>query len=302
MTRARTLARCLLAIGWKLLLTTYVRLGVNWWLRAVVQITALDDVDCQAVCKVDLQAGAKELRKLKARIVQEYRVHWYGNGISLLLSQFRRLLDMLPAATKSRITDSKGGQRVIYERGTVVMFVAVPVRADLQPAAGFPLGSVDGDEVFINNHLSVVVLYHELEANDGSINIVGVLVVPSRCAPLSCCPASNAPGFCSIRQDHTKGPDHWEEACTRRAHPQALDVTQETSIVYTYSVRWEKSPVEWSSRWDLYMGMGDSQSIHWFSILNSSMIVLFLTGMVALIMIRTLRSDLKRYDVVFLLH
>jgi hypothetical protein len=65
-------------------------------------------------------------------------------------------------------------------------------------------------------------------------------------------------------------------------------------------VHWEKSPVEWSSRWDLYMGMGDSQSIHWFSILNSSMIVLFLTGMVALIMIRTLRSDLKRYPSIFL--
>jgi hypothetical protein len=36
-------------------------------------------VDCQVVCKVDLPAGAKDLRKMKARIVQEYRVHWYAS-------------------------------------------------------------------------------------------------------------------------------------------------------------------------------------------------------------------------------
>jgi transmembrane 9 superfamily protein 2/4 len=35
--------------------------------------------------------------------------------------------------------------------------------------------------------------------------------------------------------------------------------------------------------------------IHWFSIVNSLMIVLFLTGMVAMIMMRTLHRDLDRY-------
>lgn len=36
--------------------------------------------------------------------------------------------------------------------------------------------------------------------------------------------------------------------------------------------------------------------IHWFSIINSLMIVLFLTGMVAMIMMRVLRADLRRYN------
>jgi len=40
--------------------------------------------------------------------------------------------------------------------------------------------------------------------------------------------------------------------------------------------------------------MTDDQ-IHWFSIINSLMIVLFLTGMVGMIMMRTLNADLKRY-------
>ena len=36
--------------------------------------------------------------------------------------------------------------------------------------------------------------------------------------------------------------------------------------------------------------------IHWFSIVNSLMIVLFLSGMVAMIMMRTLHRDFRRYN------
>ena len=60
-------------------------------------------------------------------------------------------------------------------------------------------------------------------------------------------------------------------------------------------VTWEESPVRWASRWDLYLYMGDDQ-IHWFSILNSLAIVLLLTGIVAMIMMRTLRRDFNRYN------
>ena len=35
--------------------------------------------------------------------------------------------------------------------------------------------------------------------------------------------------------------------------------------------------------------------IHWFSIFNSSMMVIFLTGLVAMILMRTLRADYARY-------
>jgi transmembrane 9 superfamily protein 2/4 len=45
----------------------------------------------------------------------------------------------------------------------------------------------------------------------------------------------------------------------------------------------------------VYLENTDAQ-IHWFSIINSLMIVLFLTGMVAMIMMRTLRADLGRYN------
>eukprot|EP00966_Prymnesium_polylepis_P090967 2106231-Prymnesium_polylepis.1 len=41
--------------------------------------------------------------------------------------------------------------------------------------------------------------------------------------------------------------------------------------------------------------MGDDQ-VHWFSILNSLVIVLLLSGIVAMIMVRTLRRDLAEYN------
>lgn len=42
-------------------------------------------------------------------------------------------------------------------------------------------------------------------------------------------------------------------------------------------------------------GTADNQ-IHWFSITNSSVIVMFLTVLVAMIMIRALRKDIQRYN------
>ena len=57
----------------------------------------------------------------------------------------------------------------------------------------------------------------------------------------------------------------------------------------------QESPIRWASRWDTYLLMHD-EPIHWFSIVNSLMIVLFLTGMVAMIMLRTLHRDIAKYN------
>merc|ERR1719163_1976669 len=39
-----------------------------------------------------------------------------------------------------------------------------------------------------------------------------------------------------------------------------------------------------------------NNDVHWFSIINSLLLVLFLTGIVAMIMMRTLHRDLARYN------
>lgn len=67
-------------------------------------------------------------------------------------------------------------------------------------------------------------------------------------------------------------------------------------MAWTYSVEWaEDSSVVWADRWERYYANSDAQ-IHWFAIVNSIMIVLFLTGMVAMIMMRTLHADLRQYS------
>jgi transmembrane 9 superfamily protein 2/4 len=39
-----------------------------------------------------------------------------------------------------------------------------------------------------------------------------------------------------------------------------------------------------------------SAQVHWFSIANSMLIVLFLTGMIAMILVRNLCRDITRYN------
>ena len=68
-------------------------------------------------------------------------------------------------------------------------------------------------------------------------------------------------------------------------------------IIFTYDVLWVYSDVKWASRWDVYLKMQtQDDEIHWFSIVNSSVILFFLSGMVAMIMLRILRKDLYRYN------
>ena len=75
--------------------------------------------------------------------------------------------------------------------------------------------------------------------------------------------------------------------------PSLLKLANE--VLFTYDVLFKMSDIRWASRWDTYLLMLDDQ-IHWFSIINSMMIVLFLSGMVALIMLRTLHRDISRYN------
>lgn len=68
-------------------------------------------------------------------------------------------------------------------------------------------------------------------------------------------------------------------------------------IPYTYSVKYvETHEIKWASRWDYILNSMPHAKIQWFSILNSLIIVLFLTGMVAMILLRTIHKDLVKYN------
>ncbi|KAI9350076.1 hypothetical protein DFJ73DRAFT_625271 [Zopfochytrium polystomum] len=68
-----------------------------------------------------------------------------------------------------------------------------------------------------------------------------------------------------------------------------------SKISFTYSVEWKKSDGSFKSRHKNYITFFEHK-IHWFSIFNSFMMVLFLIGLVIVILLRTLKRDLARYD------
>lgn len=75
------------------------------------------------------------------------------------------------------------------------------------------------------------------------------------------------------------------------------ELKEPLTITYTYSVKFIDDPfTKWSSRWDYLLESMPSANIQWFSILNSLVIVLFLSGMVAMILLRTLHKDIARYN------
>jgi transmembrane 9 superfamily member 2/4 len=74
-----------------------------------------------------------------------------------------------------------------------------------------------------------------------------------------------------------------------------LEVAEGKEVIFTYDVAFKPSDIRWATRWDTYLLSTDEQ-VHWFSIVNSLMIVVFLSGMVAMIMLRTLRRDISHYN------
>uniref|UniRef100_A0A336LZU5 Transmembrane 9 superfamily member n=1 Tax=Culicoides sonorensis TaxID=179676 RepID=A0A336LZU5_CULSO len=77
----------------------------------------------------------------------------------------------------------------------------------------------------------------------------------------------------------------------------SIPIDQTLEITYSYSVQFKKdNSIKWSSRWDYILESMPHTSIQWFSILNSLVIVLFLSGMVAMILLRTLHKDIARYN------
>lgn len=74
-------------------------------------------------------------------------------------------------------------------------------------------------------------------------------------------------------------------------------VDAEFKIKYTYSIKYvENNAIRWASRWDYILSSMPHAKIQWFSILNSVIIVLFLSGMVAMILLRTIHKDLAKYN------
>lgn len=172
---------------------------------------------------------------------------------------------------------------------------------------GFPVGyTPDGSsEDYIVNHLKFKVLVHEYEGSNVQIigtgeeglgvisetdkkkmsgyEIVGFEVIP-----------------CSVKRDpetmlKLNTYDSIEPVNCPLELEKSQVIREQERISFTYEVEFVKSDIRWPSRWDAYLKM-EGAKVHWFSIMNSLMVIFFLAGIVFVIFLRTVRRDLTRYE------
>ncbi|KAH7410326.1 hypothetical protein DE146DRAFT_644550 [Phaeosphaeria sp. MPI-PUGE-AT-0046c] len=139
---------------------------------------------------------------------------------------------------------------------------------------GFALGQVGDDSPELNNHYDIVIDYHEASANN--YRVVGVLVDPY-----------------SLRDSKMTG--EGQAQCGSADSPVVLSENEANKVTFTYDVYWRLSPTPFATRWDNYLHVYDPK-IHWFSLVNSAVIVVFLVAMVSTILVRTLKKDIARYN------
>lgn len=76
-----------------------------------------------------------------------------------------------------------------------------------------------------------------------------------------------------------------------------VKLTEGSDLPFTYQITWKQSQLTYEKRYEKYLDPGFFQHrIHWFSIFNSFMMVIFLVGLVSMILMRTLRKDYARYS------
>jgi len=227
------------------------------------------DSQCNVLCAKTYQEG--EVKAFTERIEQEYTVNW--------------IMDGLPAAV--RMFDEEVPENVHYERGFPLGFSARP-------------GGADKDlRYYLFNHVQFVISYHQEDgkatadaaaASDSRFRIVGFEVEPFTVKHAKADPGK-ADWAGNLKTCTATRPVSREED-----EPQTVD-TPGTEVVFTYDVVWRRSEdVSWARRWDMYLQSSNDDDIHVFSIMNSLMIVLFMTGMIAMILVRNLYRDIARYN------
>ncbi|XP_043283958.1 transmembrane 9 superfamily member 4 [Venturia canescens] len=139
---------------------------------------------------------------------------------------------------------------------------------------GYRLGEVIGGRAYINNYLKLKLSWHKHGEN--AFRVVAFEV--------------------EARSIDLKELRFERNTCVLPEQPTPQLVNPKgTSLLFLYSVEWTESTTSWASRWDIYLGINDIE-IHWFSIINSLIVVFFLSGILTMIMVRTLRRDIARYN------
>ncbi|PWN53773.1 hypothetical protein IE53DRAFT_383711 [Violaceomyces palustris] len=147
---------------------------------------------------------------------------------------------------------------------------------------GFALGKLHDERIMaynppaLNNHFDIYIQYHKRGSQD--YRVVGA-------------------NIWTYTKDSLKGVKPGESPNCGTNEPLQLAHSGSTSVAYTYNVYWRESDTPWATRWDTYLRVFDPR-IHWFSLVNSIVIVSFLCIMVGIILMRSVTRDISRYNAI----
>ncbi|CAH0700359.1 unnamed protein product [Spodoptera exigua] len=231
----------------------------------------LQNVECKAVCTKTYRGSDtdsnKRLNLLKMGMALSYQHHW--------------ILDNMPVTWCYLVNE---GGKTYCSTGFPM---GCQVRKDMDTCTPIVNGhSSRIGAYYLFNHVDLEITYHSGSEEEWGVAFGenGGRIISAKVKPAS------------IRHANPSKPD-----CSARGAelliPTEIDSDKVFNITYTYSVTFKKNnTIKWSSRWDYILESMPQTNIQWFSILNSLVIVLFLSGMVAMILLRTLYKDIARYN------
>ncbi|EMS51822.1 Transmembrane 9 superfamily member 4 [Triticum urartu] len=217
-----------------------------------------------------------------------------------------------PAAAdliKSRIDDAYH-VNLLLDTLPVVRYVNNPIAPEvLLRSTGFPVGvRADDGEYYVYNHLRLTVLVNKQKNGTTRVEALMATADASELISLS---GGGGGGYtvvgfevvpCSVEHDEAaigdkKMYDGFSSKAAAGCDPSVVGMRVQVNrpLAFSYEVAFVESAVEWPSRWDAYLEMGGAQ-VHWFSILNSIVVVAFLAAIVLVILLRTVRRDLAQYE------
>jgi transmembrane 9 superfamily member 2/4 len=216
----------------------------------------LENVPCTKICAPNI-IGSKKVRWLRKLIERQYSIHLTFDGLPVLM---------------------RSEEFNYAVRGYPVGFKAPPSYTGLTH-----------DEFYLYNHLKFTITYTPAPTPEatGAIFITGFDVHPVSVDH------SNE----SVQCTGEKGQPMVNDPATYlKLRVGDKKKSEDLSVTHSYEIEWKESDLPWGDRWDVYLIGSPDDDVHAFAIINSLMIVMFLTGAIATIMIRTLKKDISAYN------
>ncbi|XP_070555515.1 transmembrane 9 superfamily member 2-like [Ptychodera flava] len=234
--------------------------------KSPYDITFMKSENCSTVCHKTIKSGSLQWNYLKEAIDFNYQHHWYVDDLPVLWCYDANVLSYCLSIFPVGCHVTAAGNR---------MDACVILPAFKEP-----------DTYYLFNHLDFVIWFNPVKQSDSKDshqlhgNIVKVSVSPqsidySRTGKVDCKSPENQPAPLAI----------------------SANFTEDINVTYTYSIRFQvEEDMSALNRWNIIINSQPISQISELSIMNSGLVITFLTGGLAILSYRIKASRNKKDD------